>query len=142
MSSDKNVLLKLSGEFIDIMFLVNLEHKANVVFEKGVKVLYLTILKEIYGCIKYVLRRYELLSQTLENEGFIIKPYDHCVAKKLINGKLYMVVWYVNDNKLSHADPEVVTEVLELMRGNFGDLEVHRGNECDFLGMGISIKNK
>ena len=139
----ERVILKLTGDFVDIMCQVNPEHTVNVIYENGKKVLYMAILKAIYGCIESALRWYELFSQTLKKEGFVINPYDRCVANKIINGKQCTIVWYVDDNKLSHKDPKVVTEILEIMKKHFGELVIHRacvGKNFDFLGMGITIK--
>ena len=135
----ERVLMKLVGEFVDIMCKVNPEHTKNIVYENGQKVLYMEILQAIYGCIESALRWYELYSETLEKEGFVINPYDRCVANKEINGKQCTIVWYVDDNKVSHADPSVVTDVIELMKTHFGDLTVTRGKEHRFLGMNIKI---
>ena len=135
----KRVLMKLVGEFVDIMCKVNPEHEKNVVYERGQKVLYMQILQAIYGCIESTLRWYELYSETLEKEGFVINPYDRCVANKVINGKQFTVVWYVDDNKVLHENPQVVTDVIELMKKHFGDLTVTRGKKHRFLGMNIEI---
>ena len=89
-----------------------------MVYEKGRKVLYMEVLQAIYGCIESALRWYELFSETLVKEGWKINPYDKCVANKEINDKQCTIVWYVDDNKVSHVDPEVVTEVIELMKGH------------------------
>ena len=128
---------------MDIMCEVNPEHTMNVVYENGRKVLYMAVLKAIYGCIESALRWYELYSQTLEKEGFEINQYDRCVANKVINGQQCTIVWYVDDNKLSHKDPTVVTKVLEIMKDHFGDLVIHRGKigeKFDYLGMEITIE--
>ena len=71
-----------------------------------------------------------------------IKLYDKCVASKMINGKQCSIVWYVDDNKVSHEDLEVVTQVIYLMKGHFGDLKITRGNKDRFLGMNITILPK
>ena len=97
--ANEDVLLNITREFVDIMCSVNPEYTAAVIFEKGVKVLYLTILKAIYGCIRSALRWYKLFSQTLEKEVIIINPFDHCVAKTRINEKKCTIVWYVDNNK-------------------------------------------
>ena len=57
----------------------------------------------------------------------------------MINGKHCTVVWYVDDNKVSHEDAQVVTDVIELMKKHFGDLTVTRGKKHRFLGMNIEI---
>ena len=136
------VIMKLTGEFVDIMCKVNPEHLKNVVYENGRKVLYMQILQGIYGCIESALRWYELYAETLEKEGFSINPYDRCVANKIINGKQCTIVWYVDDNKVSHEDPKVVDEVIELMKKHVGDLTVTRGKEHRFLGMNIKISKE
>jgi hypothetical protein len=71
---NKQVLLKLIGEFVDIMFKVNPEYLPYVRFEFGKKVLYLRVLKAIYGMIESALLWYELFSTTLEKMGFEINP--------------------------------------------------------------------
>jgi len=47
-----------------------------------------------------------------------------------------------DDNKLSHVQSEVVTEVLEAIKGHFGELEISRGDEHNLLGMKIVIDRK
>ena len=52
------------------------------------------------------------------------------------------IAFYVDDNKISHLDDDVITEVLDLLKGHFGDLTITRGNKQSFLGMDFEIKNK
>ena len=65
----KFILLKIEGEFVDIMCEVNPKHKKNVRLENGVKVLYLRILKALYGCMEYALLWYDIYSKTLNHRG-------------------------------------------------------------------------
>ena len=116
----ERVILTPTGNCVDIMCEVNPEHIVNVIYENGKKVLYMAILKVIYGCIESALRWYELFSQTLEKESFIINPYDRYIANAMINRKQCTIVWYINDNKLSHKDPKDITEILEIMKNHFG----------------------
>ena len=71
---EKNILLKLEGEFVDIMCSVNGEHKCNVIYEqkgkKRVKVLYMKVLRAIYGGLESALLWYQLYSSTLQTMGF------------------------------------------------------------------------
>ena len=53
-----------------------------------------------------------------------------------------MVLFYVDDNKISHKDPQVVTQVIYSISEHFRDLTVSRGNTHDFLGMNITIENQ
>ena len=43
---------------------------------------------------------------------------------------------------MSHADPTVVTQVLDQIASYFGKLSITRGAKHDFLVMNIEIKNK
>ena len=49
----------------------------------------------------------------LEGMEFGINPYDWCFTNKKININLCTIVWYVNDNKLSHVNPNMVSEIRE-----------------------------
>ena len=76
MPKDKIVLMKFRGQFADIMSEVNLEHKNNIVFEKGKKVLYVRVVRAIYGCIESAMLWYNLYVETLKGMGFELNPYD------------------------------------------------------------------
>ena len=56
-----------------------------------------------------------------------------------INGKNYTILWFVNENKLPHADHTVVTYLQEYLNNYFGDLIITRGNKYNFFGMNITI---
>ena len=62
--TDKNVLLKLKGTFVDIMCQINHERKKIVRYENGQKVLYMLVLRDIYGCLELDLQWYKLYSET------------------------------------------------------------------------------
>ena len=53
---DERVFMKFEKEFIDIMCEVNPEYKEHVRFKNGKKVLYVQVLKAIYGMIESALR--------------------------------------------------------------------------------------
>ena len=105
---------------MDLMCEVNPDFEKYVVYKNEVKVLYLIILRALYGCIQSALLWYNLYSSTLVEEGFTINQYDKCVANKMINGKQCMIAFYVDDNKVSCEDPEVVSKVIQTLKGHFG----------------------
>ena len=55
---------------------------------------------------------------------------------------MYNCFFYVDDNKISHEDPEVVSEILGKISNHFGELSVTRGAEFRLLGMDIKVKGK
>ena len=141
MPDEKRVLLKLRGQFVDIMCTVNPEYRTYVRYEKGVKVLYLRLLRALYGCLESALLWYELYSTTLVLMGFKLNPYDLCVANKMIRGSQCTIAFYVDDNKISHKSPEVVENVISELEKRFGKLSVQSNvKDFDFLGMDINIK--
>ena len=142
MPKDKQVLLKLKGQFVDIMCEINGEYKKHVRYEKGQKTLYLLTLRAIYGCIESALLWYSLYKETLEGEGYELNPYDFCIANRVIDRKQSTVAWYVDDNKASHVDPKVVDALLKKIRSFFGEITVTRGKRHKFLGMDLSIVNR
>ena len=106
---EKRVILKLRGVFVDIMCQVNSEYNGHIVYEvdkRGcqVKTLYVHVLRALYGCLESALMWYELYSSILVELGFEINSYDKCVANKIINGKQCTIIFYIDDNKISHID--------------------------------------
>jgi Reverse transcriptase (RNA-dependent DNA polymerase) len=91
--------------------------------------------KALYGCVKSALLWYELFANTLKDMGFELNPYDACVANKIIEGTQCTIAWYVDDNKISHVNPEVVSDVILKIEERFGKMTVTRGKEHTFLGM-------
>jgi hypothetical protein len=135
------VVLKLVGSAVDIMCMVNPKYKKFVTHENGKRVLYLQLLKALYGCVQSALLWYDLFTNTLKDDGFELNPYDACVANKIVNGKQCTIVWYVDDNKISHVEAAVVTEVVKMIEKRFGKMTVTRGKHHVFLGMSVTYKD-
>jgi Reverse transcriptase (RNA-dependent DNA polymerase) len=93
--------------------------------------------KAIYGCVKSALLWYDLFSSHLKEMGFVLNPYDPCIANCTIEGSQCTVSWYVDDNKISHVNPDVVTMIIDKIEEKFDKMTVTRGNEHVFLGMHI-----
>ena len=138
----KRLFLCLREQMVDIMCRVNPEYKNHVRHHKGKKILYVKVIRSIYGCIEAALLWYELYDRTLEGEGFKLNPYERCIANKVIDGQQCTVAWSVDNNKISHNDPRVVMNVLNMIEEKFGKLTVIRGRKHDYLGMKIELKEK
>jgi hypothetical protein len=134
---DDFVVMKFTGASVDILCKLNPAHAKHVTIENGWKVLYVRLIKAIYGCVKSALLWYDLFHGFLKDLGFVVNPYEPCVANKVINGKQCTIAWYVDDAKISHADPKVGTLVIGLLEKRFRKMPVTRGTEHVFLGMNI-----
>ena len=73
--------------------------------------------------------------------GFKLNPYDLCVANSQIKGKQCTVAWYVDNNKISHVDDTVVTNIIEMIEVKFRKMTVTRGKHHVFLGMDITFND-
>ena len=136
---DDFVILKMVGNAVNIMCRVNAKYKEFVTIENRKCVLYLQLLKALYSCVKTALIWYTLFATTLKEMGFKINRYDKCVANKMIKSAQCTIVWYVDNNKISHIDPKVVKEILNRIEKRFGNLTITRGKQHTFLGMDINF---
>ena len=82
--------------------------------------LYLIIMKAVYGCIESDILWYDLYSNSLKWLGLVINQYDQWVADKIIDWKQCVIYWYVDDNKVSHVNPKVNTMIIEAIANILG----------------------
>ena len=108
--------MKVRGQLVDMLEELDPTYSPFVVYEKGVKVLYLQVLMAIYGMLQSSLLFYKKLRKDLESIQFEINPYDPCVANRMVNDKQHTVVWHVDDLKSSHVDEEVNTKARQHVR--------------------------
>ena len=45
------------------------------------------------------------IKKIINKNGFIMNPYESCMAKKLVMGEAMTVPWGVDDLKVSHKGP-------------------------------------
>ena len=133
------VLMKLEGATVDIMLELDPGLEDFVAVENGKRVLYMQLIKALYGCVQSALLWYKLFSSTLEGLGFVLNPYDLCVANAIIDGKQCTIGWYVDDNIITHVDPNQVTWVIDKIEERFGKMVVSRGKSHEFLGMKLDF---
>ena len=81
--------------------------------KKGEKILYVRMSEALYGLLKSALDFYNKFCSDLEENGFIINPYDPCVANKMVNDKQMTIIWHVGDLKVLHVDENEDTKFAE-----------------------------
>jgi hypothetical protein len=116
-----------------------------VVFEKGRKVLYVLVLRAIYGMLVASLLWYKKFRSDLEQIGFHFNDYDPCVANCMVNGKQHTIRFHVDDVKASHIDPMVNNKFdawLNKTYGSLGEVKTTRGPIHDYLGMIFDYSKK
>jgi hypothetical protein len=136
--SGNRTIMKIRGPLVEILQEMDPMYAPYVVQEGKGPVLYVHLIRALYGMLVSAMLFYKQLRKDLEGYGFVINPYDPCVANKLVNGKQLTVSWHVDDLKVSHVDPHIVTEFLNWVKqtyGQIGEVKITRGKIHDYLGM-------
>jgi hypothetical protein len=79
----------------------------DMVNEKNRKVLYVQMMRAIYGMLDAALLWYAKFRGELEQIGFKFNPYDPCVANHTEKGSQHTLLFHVDNLKSSHKDPKV-----------------------------------
>jgi hypothetical protein len=137
---DEVVHVKFEGEIAEMLVRMDPAklYRKYVKDEHGKLVLYVELLKALYGTLRAALLFWKLLSSKLVLWGFEINPYDWWAANKMIDRKQYTVLWHADGLKISHLNPDVNTCILELIEAEFGKeslIPITRGRIHDYLEM-------
>ena len=92
--------------------------------------------------LKSALLFYKKLRNDLESIGFEVNPYDPCIANKVIDGKQMIIMWHVDDIKISHEDGWEITKMIKWLGKIYRDIKVKRGRKQHYLGMDLDFQNK
>ena len=137
----ERVIMKIRGALVDMLVeLDSQKYEPYVTDERGNKVLYVNMLKALYGMLQSALLYYKKFRKDIEDIGFKINPYDPCVANRIVDGKQHTITWHVDDVKSSHVDKHVNDEFLHWLRAMYasdgiGEVKATRGLKHDYLGM-------
>jgi hypothetical protein len=140
---DELIHIRISGPMVELLCSLDPElYTPYVVQEKTEPAIYLELNKALYGTLQAAILFWKDLTGVLKELGFTLNPYDRCVANKTVNGQQLTVIWHVDDLKISHKDPEVVTQLIEDLNKRYGVLTPitsHRGKTHDYLGMTLDF---
>jgi hypothetical protein len=139
-------VIKITGVLIDMLVDINPKlYGPAVVLESRKKVLYVEVLKAIYGMLKAALLWYKTFRKDLEDIGFIFNPYDPCMANKKVQGSQQTILFHVDDLKLSHKMKSVndrFEKWLNIKYGNHGKVTATCGKVHDYLGMELDYQKR
>jgi len=104
--TDERIMMEIRGVLVDMLVGMSPEtYKDYVVYENGKTMLYVQLMKALYGMMKASVLYYKKIRNDIEDIGYKINPYDICVANKMVNEKQHTITWHVDDVKSSHVDP-------------------------------------
>ena len=136
---DETVHMKLEGTLAQLLTKCDpTKYQPYLTTEHGKPVLYVELVKALYGTIHAALIFWRKFTKQITEWGFTVNPYDWCVANKMVRGSQLTITWHVDDLKISHVDKEVLEDLITQLEGAFrtdGPLTVHRGKKHDYLGM-------
>ena len=146
-----DIYMKLRGELADqLILMAPTTYKSYAITKKnGQTVLYVRLNKALYGIMQAAILFYKKLSADLLTAGFTINAYDPCVENKVIDGSQFTIIWHVDDLKMSHRYPKVVSAMIECLRGKyatdehgnqFGTMSVQCGAKHTYLGMTLTYR--
>ncbi len=135
------VLMHLDGVVAKLMVTIapNIYQKYITTNANGKPVLYVQLEKALYGMMISALLFYCNMSQTSTKIGFILNPYDPCVANKMLNGQQLSICWHVNNIFISHKDHQVVSDIIQWLLTWYKTATC--GSAHDHLGMNIGFSN-
>ena len=138
-SDGDRIIMKIRGAMVDMLLDINpSEYQQYVYYERGQKILYVHILRAIYGMLISGILFYKKFRTSIEKIGYKVNPYDPCVANKTINNKQHTISWHVDDLKSSHVDSKVNDNFhkwLQLEYGKISEVSATRGKKHTYLGM-------
>ena len=106
-----------------------------VSYETGKAVLYIRLQKVLYGYLKIALLFYKKSVGYLEAYGFRINQYKSIVANMMVGGKYPTVCWHVDDLKISSVNTNKMTEMIQWLESEYGEMHRSRGKRHDYLLM-------
>jgi hypothetical protein len=137
--------IKIRGVLVDIMVEIAPDVYKSYVSrdKKGMKQLLVQCQNSLYGTMVASLLYYRKFVKSLTDVGFIINPYDPCVAKNIIEGKQMTICFHVDNCKLSHRKKKVMDTMIEYLREEYesifedgtGAMPLGRGKIHKYLGM-------
>lgn len=143
---EDRVIMKITGVLVDLLIEIDSNtYGPYVVYEKGRKVLYVRVLRAIYGMLIAALLWYKTFRKDLEEQGFKFNPYDPCVANRTVGGKQHTILFHVDDLLSTHVNPKQNDWFLEWLNkkyGNFGKVVATRGKRHDYLGMTLDFSRE
>ena len=143
---EDRVIMKITGVLVDILIKLAPEtYGPYAVFENGKKVLYLEVLRALYGMLVAALLWYETLQKDLEEVEFNFNLYNPCVCNRMVWGKQQTVRFHVDHSMSSHAKEKANDNFLIWLNkkyGSHGEVKANSGKVHDYLGMKFDYSKK
>jgi hypothetical protein len=107
------VLMRLDGVLAELMVTIapNIYQKYITTNANGEPILYVQLEKALQGVVNSALLFYCKLVVDLCSIGFILNPYNPCIANKMVNGQQMTIWWLVDNFLISHKDYQAISNI-------------------------------
>eukprot|EP00978_Attheya_sp_CCMP212_P001665 scaffold3444_cov50-Attheya_sp.AAC.1 len=147
--SGEKIVMKIKGVLVDMLVEMCPEIYQDYVVRthRKDKILYVRMLKALYGMLVASLLYYKKFVKDIKSIGFILNPYDPCVANRMIEGKQHTVTWHVDDIKSNHVNFKVNDTFLVWLEKTYGEdgigsVKTTRGKRHDYLAMVLDFNKE
>jgi hypothetical protein len=127
----KDVYMKIDPKIMK--YVVELFPKLAGMVEHN-RCLYTLLLKGMYGCIQASALWYALIPKLLEDFGYAMSKTDPCVFRKYRDGRLFLLLLYVDDI-LAVVDEKEEAVMKKMLKDLLGAVQFEGGNKLSYLGV-------
>jgi hypothetical protein len=142
----EHVIMKLKGAVLEILVELAPDlYGPYLVLDDGKRVLYLQVLRALYGMLVAALLWYQQFREDLEGVGFKFNVYDPFVANREVQKKQQTVKFHVDDLMSEHVDSRVNDDFrvwLNKLYGKHDKVTATRGPVHEYLGMTFDFSKK
>lgn len=90
--------------------------------EQDVPVMYGRMEKNLYNIVDAALNWFKELTHHFKSRGFEINPYNFCIANKMIDGKLFTVLLWVDDLMMSYLHSRIMDTEIAALKKKYGQV--------------------
>ncbi len=108
---EHRVVLRIREPLVDILVSIAPDVYGPYVStnKAGQKVLLVQCLNAVYGTMVAALFYHKKFVKSITKQGYKIKPYDGCMANKVVKGKQVTICFHIDDCKISHDPLQLLT---------------------------------
>jgi hypothetical protein len=113
---DEVLHVQLEGPLAQLLTKIDPDLYAKFMMVEGGKdVMYVKLTKVLYGTLQAAMLFWKDLTSYLAKRGFVLNPYDNCIANKMIDGAQCTILWHVDDLKILHVKQEVLEDLIAIL---------------------------
>ena len=118
---DETIHMQLEGTLAKLLVQFDpSSHWLYLITEKENPVLYVEVVKALYGTLRVALLFWRKLTKKLVEWVFEVNPYGWCITNKKLRGKQCTITWHMNNLKILHMEKTVLDEYITQLDDEFG----------------------